>query len=286
MGVRAPMPTSVHVLALTHQGRLELARSLGEADLAADEAVGFVAATALHLRSLGTAELWSGDVPSAVRHLLRAIAVSTRDVGINEPAILRVHADAVAGLVSLGRFDEAEALTAELDASTDANHHPWSTAMGLRCHALIEATRGSISASSELLRHALAVHDRLPMPFERARTQLLLGQVLRRAGHRNDARHELAAAHATFHRLGTPVQAAQAAAELASLGGRRQQTNELTPGERRIAELVVAGRTNREVAETTFTSVRTVESHLARIYRKLDVRSRTELAVRLATAPA
>jgi DNA-binding CsgD family transcriptional regulator len=118
------------------------------------------------------------------------------------------------------------------------------------------------------------------MPFEEARTRLLLGSVLRRAGHRSDARRQLEAARATFLRLGTPIQAGQASTELDSIGGRRRLENELTAVEQRIADLVAAGRTNREVAVATFTSVRTVESHLGRIYRKLGIRSRTELAAR------
>ena len=141
----------MHVLALAHQGHLELARTLGADDLTADEAVGFTSATALDLRSLGTAELWAGDVAAAAEHLMRAVTVSAEEVGINEPAILRVHPDAVAALASLGRLDEAEAVTGQLDSSTEANHHPWSTAMGLRCHALIEGSRGHTSAALDLL---------------------------------------------------------------------------------------------------------------------------------------
>ena len=82
-----------------------------------------------------------------------------------------------------------------------------------------------------------------------------------------------------FLRLGTPIQERQARAELDSIGGRRGW-RQLTPVEQRIADLVAAGQTNREVAAATFTSVRTVESHLGRIYRKLGIRSRTELAAR------
>jgi len=83
-----------------------------------------------------------------------------------------------------------------------------------------------------------------------------------------------------FLKLGTPVHARQAATELASIRGRRRFENELTPVEQRVAQLVAAGKTNREVAAAMFTSVRTVESHLGRIYRKLGIRSRTELAAR------
>lgn len=282
MGIRAPMPASVHVLALAHLGEVDLARRLGAADLQADEDVGFTSATALDLRSLGTAELWAGDVETAAEHLLRALEVSVRDVGINEPAILRVHPDAVAALVQLGRLDEARALVEQLDASSEANHHPWSTAMTLRCQALLAATQGDNGVAVELLRQALDQQKAVPMPFELARTRLLLGHVYRRAGQRNDARRELEYARAAFQGLGTPIQERQAQTELASVGGRRRQDQLLTPVEQRISQLVAAGQTNREVAAALFISVRTVESHLARIYRKLGVRSRTELAARLA----
>ena len=101
------MPSSVHVLALAHQGRLAQARALGERDLAADESVGYAAAMALDLRSLGVAELMAGDVAVAAEHMLHALFISAEEVGISEPAILRLHPDAVAALVVLGRLDEA-----------------------------------------------------------------------------------------------------------------------------------------------------------------------------------
>jgi DNA-binding CsgD family transcriptional regulator/Flp pilus assembly protein TadD len=274
------MPASVHVLALAHQGHLAEARALGERDLAADEAVDYIAAAALDLRSLGTAELMAGDVEEAAVHMLRALSISSDEIGIKEPAILRLHPDAVAALVALSRFEEAAELTQQLDVATKANNHPWSTAMASRCHGLLKAARGERVAALELLERALAEHERLPMPFEEARTRLLLGSVLRRAGHRSDARRELEIARAIFLRLGTPIQERQASAELGSIGGRRRLETQLTPVEQRIADLVAAGQTNREVAAATFTSVRTVESHLGRIYRKLGIRSRTELAAR------
>jgi DNA-binding CsgD family transcriptional regulator len=283
MGIRAPMPASVHVLALAHQGFTGEARAMGERDLAADESVGFTAAVALDLRSLGTAELLAGNAVMAASHLLRALLISSEEIGISEPAIMRVHPDAIAALVALERFGEAEELTQQLDAAASANHYPWSTAMAARCHGLLKATSGEPAAALELLHSALHEHQRLPMPFEEARTRLLLGSVLRRAGHRSDARRELETARAMFARLGTPIQARQASAELDRIGGRRRQDNELTPVEQRIADLAAAGQTNREVAAVMFMSVRTVESHLGRIYRKLGIRSRTELAARLFT---
>ena len=117
-GLRAPVATSAHVLALAHLGRLDEARALGQADLAADEALSFVSAVALHSRSLGVTELMAGNNQSAAEHLVRAVLVSTEDVGIREPAILRAHPDAVTTLVTLGRIEEAQALTEQLDVST------------------------------------------------------------------------------------------------------------------------------------------------------------------------
>jgi DNA-binding CsgD family transcriptional regulator len=278
MGLRAPMPASTHVLALAHRGRLQEARSLGERDVAADETLGFISAVALHLRSLGFTELCAGNWTSAAAHFLRALQISSEVVGIREPAILRLHADAVVALVALERIDEAQRLTNELDLSAQANHFPWSAAMAGRCHGLLSASAGDASAATAALEKALVDHEQLPMPFELARTRLLFGSVLRRAGHRSDARGQLEAARDVFVSLGTPLQAEQAVAELSSIGGRRNQDGELTQVEQRIAALVGAGQTNREVAGNLFISVRTVESHLGRVYRKLGLRSRTELA--------
>ena len=283
MEVRAPMPVSAHVLALAHQGRLAEARALGQRDLAADEALGYESAVALHLRSLGSAELFAGDPPAAAAHLLRAVTISRDEIGIGEPAILRLHGDAVDALVALGRLDEARHLTDELTASGAANRLPWSTAVGARCRGLLLVASGDRPAALEELAQALVDHDTLPMPFERARTQLLFGGVLRRHGHVSDARRAIEAARDGFVALGAAIHADQAAAELRRLGGRRPQS-ELTPVEERISALVADGRTNREVATALFLSVRTVDSHLSRIYRKLGVRSRTELS-RLRTAP-
>ena len=137
MGIRAPMPASVHVLALAHQGQVGKARALGERDLAADESAGFLSAVALDLRSLGTAALMAGDAAVAAGQLLRALSISSDEIGINEPAILRVLSDAVEALVGLARLDEAERLTGQLDAATEANHHLWSTVMAARCHGLL-----------------------------------------------------------------------------------------------------------------------------------------------------
>ena len=85
-----------------------------------------------------------------------------------------------------------------------------------------------------------------------------------------------------FDEVGAPLWAAKARAELARIGGRAPAGDELTSTEQRIAELVAEGKTNKEVAATLVVAERTIESALTQIYRKLDVRSRTELARKLA----
>jgi DNA-binding CsgD family transcriptional regulator len=276
-GLRSPMTTSAHVLTLAYLGRVDEARVLGETDLAEDEALGFDAAGALHRRSLGVVALMDGDAAGAAAHFTRALAISVDEVGIREPAILRAHADAVAVLVAVGRLDEAERLTDQLDTSTRANNRPWSTVMAARCHAVLRSARGEQASALELFESALIEHRRLPMPFEEASTRMLYANLLRRGGHRGDARGQYAAAREVFVRLGTPIQVRRADLELASLGG-RTASDGLTAVEWRVAELAGDGAANREIAVALFVSVRTVESHLGRIYRKLGVRSRTELA--------
>ena len=161
----------------------------------------------------------------------------------------------------------------------------WAIATGLRCRGLIAAADGELDAALAALEEAIAVHEQVPQPFERARTLLALGATQRRAKQRAEARASLEAALAMFEELGAPLWGQRARAEIARLGGRRaQDRDELTETERRIAELAAGGRSNREIAGELFVSERTVESNLTRAYRKLGVRSRTELARRLPAA--
>jgi DNA-binding CsgD family transcriptional regulator len=138
---------------------------------------------------------------------------------------------------------------------------------------------------------ALSWHSRTTTPFELARTELCLGERLRRARKRADARAPLRAALETFESLGATPWADRARAELAATGetARRRDAyaaEELTPQELQVALVVANGATNKEAAATLFLSPKTIESHLSRIYRKLDVRSRTELVRRLVSEGA
>ena len=141
--------------------------------------------------------------------------------------------------------------------------------------------RATSRARRSLSERALAEHARAEDPFQRARTLLVLGATQRRAKQRGAARATLAEALAAFERVGAPLWVEKARAELARIGGRAPSGDELTVAERRIAELVAAGHTNREVAAALFITEHTVEAALTRTYRKLGIRSRGELAHRL-----
>lgn len=275
-GVVSPSVSAAHALAEAHVGHIEVSRRMASTAVAYDESHADAGDLACDLRSLGFAELSAGNLGAAVEHLLRALSIAA-DLGVREPAILRIHGDAVEALVGLGRLAEAERLTVELEGRSNPGAS-WSQAIAGRCRGLILAATGDLPAATAALAAALREHEGLAMPFEQARTRLWLGSALRRAGHRGEARKALDQAVAAFDALGTPLFADRGRAELGRLGGRTTDGFTLTETEVRVAELVAVGRTNQEVAETLFIGVRTVESHLGRIYRKLGVRSRTELA--------
>lgn len=124
------------------------------------------------------------------------------------------------------------------------------------------------------------MHQRLPMPFEQARTLLAAGGVHRRARHKNKALEFLQAALVIFERLGAPLWQRRVTDELGRVGTHPVPPGSepvLTAAEQRVADLVAAGHTNSEIAAELFMGQRTVEAHLSRVYRKLGVRSRTEL---------
>ena len=193
--------------------------------------------------------------------------------------------DLFEALVSLGERKHAHSLLADLDEHRLAIERPGTAPVLARCRGLVLAASGSLDEGIDLLEEALRLQDARPAPLERGRTLLALGQVERRARRRRDARETLGQALAVFEELGTPLWAEKARAELGRIGGRTPAGDELTPSERQIAEQVATGKSNKEVAAALFLSVHTVEGALKRVYRKLEVHSRTELSRRLNTYP-
>jgi DNA-binding CsgD family transcriptional regulator len=233
---------------------------------------------------LGFLELSLGDPPSAHARLGPLVG-TLHAMGVGEPTAFPVLPDEIEALIGLGELDQAEPLIEELEAQGRALDRAWALAGAARCRGLLAAARGDPQGALAHLQRALQEHQRVAWPFELARTLRAQGMVLRRDKHKTAAKAALEQALGIFERLGALLWAQATNAELERVGLRPAAptgVSGMTAAEARVAELVAAGRTNREVAGELFMSPKTVEAHLSRIYRKLGVRSRAELAHKLA----
>jgi DNA-binding CsgD family transcriptional regulator len=282
MSIMPAVEAMVHV----HRGRLELAREKARraTELATTSGNHWAAMKAAE--TSGLAALSLGDARAA-HQVLAPFAQMAIVADVSEPGWWCFLPDEIEALVRLGELDQAAALLEPFEARSQQLGRRRCLATAGRCRGLLLAARGNLPGAEAALEAALFVHGEIPFPFEEARTLLVAGQVHRRARHKGQAGRCLQAAAETFERLGSPLWASLARAELARVGLRTSTSGSMSPkltsAERRVADLVAAGRTNAEVAAELFMSQRTVESHLSRIYRKLGVRSRTELSRALAT---
>jgi DNA-binding CsgD family transcriptional regulator len=260
-----------------HLGRADSARLEALEGLRVAEAAGEILLLIPNLSVLGFLELSLGRPAEADAYLSRAVELE-QAMGVREPAYFRVVPDEVEALVALGRLDQAEALLAPFEEAGKDLGRAWTIATGARCRALVLAARGDLAGASAAADEAVRVHDHLPLPFELGRTLLVRGAVERRAKRKRKARESLEQALQAFDELGAALWSQRSREELKRLGGRASSPLALTQTEERVAKLVAEGRTNREIADALFVTVNTVEWHLSRIYRKLGVRSRSELA--------
>lgn len=259
------------------RGHAEQARKDGLESLAVCERTGDRWTELAARSALGFVELSQGDL--ARTHAWLAPAVSTcSEMGLREPGVFAFIPDEVEALVGLNQIDEAERLTDRLEEQGRELDRALALATAGRCRGLISAARGELEAASEHLDRALEEHVRVEQPFETGRTLRLAGGVQRRMKRKRPARELLDRAVRIFDELGAPTWAAKARAELARVGGRPPTPKGLTPTEAEVARLVAEGLTNREVARALFVSPHTVDANLRRVYQKLEVRSRTELA--------
>ena len=245
-------------------------------------AAGVGHAGAIHrlTRALASLELSCGDAAASRRLTAPQLADATE---LDEVLAQVAGSVGIEALIGVGDLSEAERLLGLLDeraAESDTALRP----LADRCRGLLLAAHGNLERAIEVLEPA-AVEPQLPRganPLELARTFLALGTVQRRAQHKRDARVTLEAAAERFERLGARLWAAKARAELSRIGGRTASRSELSETEQRIVDLVVGGRRNREVAAELSLSPNTVAWNLSKVYRKLGVTSRTELAARIA----
>ena len=198
----------------------------------------------------------------------------------HEPGAFPFIPDLVEALVATGEFERAKRLADRLHGQGATLDRARALATAARCRALIAAGLGDPPGA--LLELELAFQQtprkRVAMPFEFARTLLIRGDTVRRMKRKREARDALERARSEFEVLGARLWQARAEKSLSRIGGRSASPTELSETERRVADVVAEGLTNKEAAERLFMSVKTVESNLRRVYRKLNVRSRAELA--------
>jgi DNA-binding CsgD family transcriptional regulator len=192
--------------------------------------------------------------------------------------------DLFEALVSLGKLEHAQSLLANLERHRLATERPGTGPVLARGRGLVLAASGSLDEAVASLEEALRLRQARPAPLERARTLLALGEVQRRAKQRRAARETLNEALEGFESLGAQLWVERARKEIARIGGRSPSGGDLTVSERRLAELVAEGRSNKEAAAALFVTAKTVETKLSRIYAKLGIHSRAELARRLAAS--
>jgi DNA-binding CsgD family transcriptional regulator len=243
----------------------------------------FTSSTQLRYAS-GVLRAAAGNHEAAIEEL-SACARNHPAFGGENPALVPWRSAAALSLAELGRHDEARTMAAEEVGRAQSFGAARAIGIALRAQALV----GPSGERTKRLREALAVLDSSPARLEHARVLVDLGATFRAAGKRTTAREPLLEGLALAARCGALTLERRARAELAAIGVRPRSpdldgADSLTPSERRVADLAADGNTNREIAQTLFVTEKTIETHLGRAFRKLDISSRRQLPDVLAGA--
>jgi len=261
-------------MSLTDQGRL------AEAEVAAAEARdsrGAKCDLAIYVCCRGWLRIAQGRPVQALEEFQAAGRLG-REAGHDLPGFWAWRLGAATAQLALGRRAEARSMAREQLQLVQPFGAPGPIGAAFRTLGLIEGGQAQL----DLLHTAARELDRSPALLERARAQLELGAALRRAGRRVESRSPLRAALDLADRCGALV-LAQRREELLAAGGRPSRSRTggveaLTASESRVARRAAGGRSNREIAQELFVTVKTVEKHLASAYRKLGIQGRDELA--------
>jgi DNA-binding CsgD family transcriptional regulator len=275
-GREAAEPRGLFVLAHVEaaQGHLDAARSKAEEALVMTDGRGW--SSGGPRAALGFLELSLERFEAAYEALRPAVEVYRR---LGAPLIEQTF-DAAEALAGLGRVDEGRALLAPAEETHDMPCFPWQAAAVARARGLLAAADDDLEMAHAELETAVETGEQVGIPLSLGRSLLALGSVQRQARRKQAARQTLGRALEIFEQLGAPLWAERAGRELRRIGGRSSPRHGLSGTEAEIVELVVAGRSNKEVAQALHLSTKTVEWNLWKVYRRLGVRSRTELAAR------
>lgn len=263
-----------------HTGEVDACRSLAAEAYDIGRRAGAIQMSLLALASRGILEVSLGEYSAALQVLAPYVEHLHANPEFTEIVIAAGVPDAIEAMVGLGRADDAAALVDLMERNGRRLDRAWMLVVALRGRALVLAAAGDLDGAEEALANAMVQHDRLPMPFERARTLFACGQIHRRRRRRALAQQNFHEAVQIFDTVGSPLCARRARAELAAAPVPSARGN-LTGAEHRVAELAATGITQRAIADALFVSPKTVDSHLRSIYRKLGVHSRSELVHRL-----
>ncbi|WCB92002.1 hypothetical protein DSM104299_00683 [Baekduia alba] len=263
-------------------GRRDDARAHGRESVQIAELLNGPAIAVYGLNAMALDALGAGEVEAATE-LYDRVHRFTQKLH-TQRGVVQYGADRVEALARLGRTDDAFQALEEFADRLGGGR--WALGALARCRGIL-----ADKTAEHHFQTALSHHEHDGQPFEKARTQLAYGERLRRDRRRADAREQLSAALDAFERLGAAPWADRARVEMRATGGAAAGGDaaekeavaaagleELTAHELQIARLVAYGMTNREVAAKLFLSPKTIEYHLSQIYRKLDLRSRTQLA--------
>jgi DNA-binding CsgD family transcriptional regulator len=270
----------LHALVDAHLGRVDGARAEAEQGRDLAHRGNDALFEMMSLWVLGFLELSLGNAEAAAT-VLAPLPDAMLAMGYRHPGVRPLLPDAIEALIGVGRLEEAESLLPRLEEPSRRLDIPWGLGAAARLRALLLASRGELEAALDATAEALEAHERAVRPLELGRTLLAKGTIERRAKRRAAARTTLEKALEIFDQVGAPLWAEKAASELARISGRQRSQGGLTETERRVAELVAEGKSNKEAAAALFVTVRTVEANLSKVYAKLGIRSRTELARRL-----
>jgi DNA-binding CsgD family transcriptional regulator len=277
-----------------YQGRAEAARADAARAMQLAQGLGLAMVGVVAAQAFGAATLPTGDAAAVHRKLApfadQVRAAGRPEPGCFEPALYRFLPDEIEALTRLGELSPARDLLELFEIRSAELDRTWGRAAAARCRGLLLAADGDADGAAAALDLALEWGRDLGQPFEQARTLLTAGEVARRARRKQRAAGLLRDARQRFGDLGAPHWRDRAERELARVGIRGPRPSPgarpdggpaLTSAEQQVADRVLAGRTNAEIAAELFMGKRTVEAHLSQVYRKYQVRSRTELARKL-----
>ena len=264
-----------------HCGRTDRARATLLPLIAQFEAAEQAWWTAMSLSTLGFVEFADGHDEAADQALTRMREL-IESIGVREAPLDRSEPFHIESLLALGELERARAVLERLEDRGRAFPRLWISTTLPRARALLLAAEGDMAGALAEI-ETLDLEAAARIPFELGATLLVTGRLHRRVNHKRAAAESLQQALELFERLGAPVWAERARAELGRVGLRHRPPNELTATELRVAELAATGLTNREVATAAFMSPKTVEANLSRVYRKLGINSRAELGATMAS---